>query len=61
MNLIKIILVSVLGYLIYRVLKPYFIGNQENPYVKGENKDKNNIQKRHSKNIEDADFEDVNE
>jgi hypothetical protein len=59
MWLFRLILVTVLGYLLYKVLKPLFLQPSKRENVGGRKKQDDNIQKKHSDKIEDADFEEI--
>ncbi len=58
--MLRIILLSTLVYILYRMIKPLFFPAQpkKNPHVKQETK-KENIQKKLGNKIEDADFEEL--
>ena len=61
MSLMRILLLSILGYLVYKMIRPLFIGSaQQNARVKREREDEN-IQKKYADKIEDADFEEIDE
>ena len=59
MWLFRLILISVLGYLLYKVLKPLFLQTSKRENVAGKKEKGDNIQKKHSDKIEDADFEEI--
>jgi len=55
----RIILLGILGYILYRLIKPAFSPKPANPHVKGDVQDESMIQKK--KNVEDAEFEDLDD
>ena len=56
---LKYLLLIILGYILYKLIKPYFLSKPANPHVKGDPAAKDKERKINKKNIEDADFEDV--
>ncbi len=61
MSLIRILLVSILGYLVYKMIRPLFLGSVQRPGMKDQNHEEDNIQKKYADKIEDADFEEIEE
>lgn len=55
----KYILYFVLFFLLYRMIKNALLGAKKNPIVQGQAKEDQSIQKKHKKDIEDAEFEDI--
>ena len=55
----RVILLGILGYLLYRLIRPALSAKPANPHVKGESQDESVIQKK--KNVEDAEFEDLDD
>ena len=54
----RYLLLFLLAYLIYRYMKPLLQKKPENPHVKGGDR-KKSINSDKSRNIEDADFEEI--
>jgi hypothetical protein len=46
-------------FLVWRMLKGLFLKSSADSRVKGESQEKENIQEKHKRNIEDADFEEI--
>ncbi|HID39025.1 MAG TPA: hypothetical protein EYP36_05870 [Calditrichaeota bacterium] len=61
MSLIRILLVSILGYLVYKMIRPLFISAAGQNSRKNPNREEDNIQKKYADKIEDADFEEIEE
>ncbi len=61
MNFLRLILVSLLGYLIYKMVKPLFIGSGRQSAKQTTDPTRENIQKKYADKIEDADFEEIDE
>ncbi len=61
MSLLRIILLALLGYYLYKWIRPLFIKEPENPHVKGNTGRSEDVQQKHKNKIEDADFEEINE
>jgi large-conductance mechanosensitive channel len=59
MNLIKFLIYAVMIFLVWRMLKGLFLKSSADSRVKGESQEKENIQEKHKRNIEDADFEEI--
>lgn len=57
MNLLRLVLLIILGYFVIRFFRRMFQPKSTNPHVKGKNKKSENIIK--SNNIEDADYEEI--
>jgi hypothetical protein len=57
MNLLRLILLIILGYFVIRFFRNVFQPKPPNPHVKGKNKKSGKIIK--SNNIEDADYEEI--
>ena len=57
MNLLRLILLIILGYIVIRFFRKMFQPKSSNPHVKGKNKKSGKIIK--SNNIEDADYEEI--
>jgi hypothetical protein len=55
---IKYIALFILGYFLYKIIKPYLIGTFKNDHIKGDNKDQD-ISKKYASRIEDAKFEEL--
>jgi len=61
MSLMRILLISILGYLVYKMIRPLFLGSApQNTRDKREGEE-DNIQKKYADKIEDADFEEIEE
>jgi len=58
-NILKYLILIILGYILYKMIRPSLLKKPENPHVKGGPGTKKQDQKINKKNIEDADFEDV--
>jgi hypothetical protein len=58
---LKFILLSILGYFVFKTVRQFFLGLSNEPKVKENNKaDKDeNFQQKNQSNIEDADFEEI--
>lgn len=59
MGIFRLIFYFVIGFLVYRMIKQLFLKPPADSYVKGESRDRDNVQKKHKRNIEDADFEEI--
>ncbi len=55
----RVILLALLGYLFYRILKPAFTSAPANPHVREQQKPPENPPLKNRKDIEDAEFEDL--
>ncbi len=56
---LKYLLLIILGYILYKLIKPNFLNKPANPHVKGDPAAENKERSINKKNIEDADFEDL--
>jgi hypothetical protein len=58
-GLLRIILFALLGYYVYKLIRPLFIRQAENTHVKGSTGPTENVQRKHKDKIEDAEFEEI--
>ncbi|MBD3223677.1 MAG: hypothetical protein GF313_03040 [Caldithrix sp.] len=59
--MLRTLIIILLGIIAYQLIRKVLSTPAKNPNVKGRDKDKDNIQKKHGRNIEDADFEEVDD
>jgi hypothetical protein len=57
--MIRFLLYIFIGVLFYRIVRTLFLKPKQESHVKGESHDKDNLQDKHKRNIEDADFEEI--
>ena len=56
---LRFLLLLLLGYLIFRFIKPLLFNPPPNSHVKGGTNTETNIKKENRQNIEEADFEEI--
>lgn len=57
--MLKYIFLFILFILLYRMIRTALIGTKKRNPVQGQAKDDQSIQQKHKKNIEDAEFEEI--
>ena len=57
MGIFRLLILAIIGYFIYRVVKRFITPAKQNPHVQGDSREESDIRKRND--IQDIDYEDV--
>jgi hypothetical protein len=57
MGIFRLLILAIIGYFIYRVVKRFITPAKQNPHVQGKSREETDIRKRND--IQDIDYEDV--